>query len=150
MKHTATDAQIRAGLRALKPRITVDGMADSYAAANERIVEFSNGAGTGGLISFRVEEGGKLTADLYRADEGVVVRHTHRPAVSSGLNAKDMFDLEALLDKHGVDMVLDALARIAQARSVRLKGLKDLGGAKWWGRIAATMGCASGVIGAAP
>ena len=50
------------------------GPASSYAGPNETIIEFSDGAGNGGLISLRSADDGRLIVELYRVDEGVEIR----------------------------------------------------------------------------
>jgi hypothetical protein len=56
-----------------KPRVLTKCVANAHSAPNERIIEYSAGT-TGGLISFRLMDDGKLYVDLYRHDKGVVVR----------------------------------------------------------------------------
>ena len=53
-------------------------VANQYAAARERIIEFSNGAQSasaakGGLIEFRNLDDGRLLVILYRLDPGIEV-----------------------------------------------------------------------------
>lgn len=55
-----------------KPKIITKCVANNYASANERIIEFSNGE-IGGLISFRILEGGKMSVHVYQQDRAVVV-----------------------------------------------------------------------------
>ena len=57
----------------MKPRVNTNCMADGYAADNERIVEFSNGQGCGGLISFTCHSD-SVGVYIYRCDPGVRVR----------------------------------------------------------------------------
>lgn len=54
-----------------KPKVNTHCGANSYTAANERIVEFSSLSG-GGLISFR-EIHGTLIINLYNCDKTVIV-----------------------------------------------------------------------------
>lgn len=56
-----------------RPSVKTRCVADAYAAPFERIVEFSDEHGNGGLISFK-SIGGTLVVDIYRAN-GVEVRH---------------------------------------------------------------------------
>jgi hypothetical protein len=48
--------------------------ANSYAAPNEKIIEYSVPGGPGGLIAFKVTDDGKLVIDLYRHDAEVEIR----------------------------------------------------------------------------
>ena len=61
----------------MKPRVTVNPVANHYAGKDERIIEFShavNGRMFGGLISFTPHpDGTSLAINLYRLDEGVIV-----------------------------------------------------------------------------
>jgi hypothetical protein len=57
-----------------KPRVLTKCVANTHAARNERVIEFSSDAG-GGLIAFRVAEDGTLLVDVYRCDATVIVRH---------------------------------------------------------------------------
>jgi hypothetical protein len=57
-----------------RPSVKTKCVAGQYAAANERIVEFSGPTGTGGLISFTAGPEGKLLVQLYRLDPLVQVR----------------------------------------------------------------------------
>lgn len=57
-----------------KPKITVNCVANQYAADNEQIVEFSFSNGIGGLISLRSTEGGKIIVELYNHDSGIEIR----------------------------------------------------------------------------
>lgn len=54
-----------------KPSVTTRCVANTYAASNERIVEFSGALG-GGLISLRNTEQG-LVVEIYRCDECVII-----------------------------------------------------------------------------
>lgn len=61
-----------------KPRVITRCVANHYTAANERIIEFSNGergseTHKGGLISFRNMPDGTLRVDVYCCDAGVAV-----------------------------------------------------------------------------
>ena len=56
-----------------KPRVTVNCVANRYAGAGERIVEFSFADGTGGLVSF-VQTILSNTVVVYNVDPGVEVR----------------------------------------------------------------------------
>lgn len=56
-----------------KPKVTVNPVANQYAAKNERIIEYSHN-GLGGLIALRGTDDGKLVVDLYRHDEDVKIR----------------------------------------------------------------------------
>lgn len=50
-----------------KPRIHTRCVANTYAGPNERIIEFGAGSdGTGGLISFRIMDDGRLSVQLYQ------------------------------------------------------------------------------------
>lgn len=57
-----------------KPRITINCVANRYAAHGERICEFSDGKGNGGLISLITREDGTLSVDVYRHGPKVEVR----------------------------------------------------------------------------
>jgi hypothetical protein len=57
----------------MKPRIITNCVASRYAAPNERIVEFADDAGNGGLISIRTVDG-RLIMDVYRQGPCVEVR----------------------------------------------------------------------------
>jgi hypothetical protein len=59
-----------------KPTVNTRCGANRYSATDERIIEFSDGNGKGGLISFIAKEDGTLDVCLYRMDQGVVV-HTN-------------------------------------------------------------------------
>ena len=50
-------------------------VADNYAASNERIIEFIDTAGHGGLISFRIlnDDAGTLLVNVYNTDKNVKV-----------------------------------------------------------------------------
>jgi hypothetical protein len=60
----------------MRKQITVNTKcgADFYAPADTKIVEFSNKNGTGGLVSFRNNEDGSITVELYRLDATVKVK----------------------------------------------------------------------------
>lgn len=60
-----------------RPTVKLRCPADKYSAANQRIVEFSDSLGNGGLISFR-EQHGKLYVELYRCDKNVKVSEAPR------------------------------------------------------------------------
>lgn len=74
-----------------KPKVMTKCVANSYAAPNERIVEFSNGQ-AGGLISFRTMPDGSLAVNIYQQDKTVSVTvskpsragHTHYIAKPKG------------------------------------------------------------------
>lgn len=58
-----------------KPTVNTRCVANNYAAANERIIEFSDPNGAGGLVSFKFyPETGDLVVDVYRTDKTVTVR----------------------------------------------------------------------------
>ena len=57
-----------------KPRVIKKCVANGYAAPCERIVEFADGHGNGGLISLVQHEDGRLTVDVYRYGPRVEVR----------------------------------------------------------------------------
>lgn len=62
-----------------RPDINAYPVANAYAAADERIIEFSFGNGAGGLISFRsLRRGGHV--EVYRTDPEVVVTGPIIPA----------------------------------------------------------------------
>lgn len=77
-----------------KPKVIVKCVADSYSAANEKIVEFSNGIRSaetlkGGLIALRNLPDGTLLVNVYRLDPGVEVRvsqNTETPPSAEGEN----------------------------------------------------------------
>lgn len=57
-----------------KPRVTTRCVANGYAGPHERIVEFGAGdQGTGGLISFRVDDAGRLQISIYQVSGPVDV-----------------------------------------------------------------------------
>jgi hypothetical protein len=55
-----------------RPRVTLNCPADKHALDGERIVEFSDHLGRGGLISFQ-DFGGVLRVEVYRVDADVRV-----------------------------------------------------------------------------
>jgi hypothetical protein len=55
-----------------KPRVMTKCVANTYAAPNERIIEFGSDNG-GGLIAFRMVDE-NLVVDVYRTDPTVIVR----------------------------------------------------------------------------
>lgn len=55
-----------------KPRVNTRCVADRYAMADEKIVEFSEGI-SGGLISLRRHPDGNLLVQLYNLDKDVEV-----------------------------------------------------------------------------
>ncbi len=57
-------------------KVNTKPVAGTYAAGNERIVEFSSPNG-GGLISFTVRDNGRLDVSLYRLDSTVDVRTSY-------------------------------------------------------------------------
>lgn len=56
-----------------KPKVTVNCVANAHSAPNERIVEFSDPLGNGGLISLRYMPDGTLLVDVYRVSDNVRV-----------------------------------------------------------------------------
>ena len=57
-----------------RPRVLTKCVADRFSEkSKERIVEFSDANGAGGLISFYMQTDGKLRVCLYRLDDTVVV-----------------------------------------------------------------------------
>jgi hypothetical protein len=56
-----------------KPKIKTTCPAGCLDGPNDRTVEFSDGKGNGGLISFQVAEDGKLIVMLYRMKPNVIV-----------------------------------------------------------------------------
>jgi len=56
-----------------KPKVSSRCVANNYAAPNERIIELSNGAGIGCLVSVRNMPDGTLSVQVYRRDAGVSV-----------------------------------------------------------------------------
>jgi hypothetical protein len=60
-----------------KVKISLNPVANGYAGAQERIVEFSSPAG-GGLISFRLTEDNCLVVDVYHCDETVILLHNDK------------------------------------------------------------------------
>ena len=74
----------------MKPRVKTKCVANSYAASDERIVEFSNGSRTGlrgGLIALRNCPDGKLLLNVYETDPGVIVKTDADAAVLTTLKA---------------------------------------------------------------
>ena len=62
------------GRRMSKPRVLLKCVADAHAGPGERIIEFSDGNdGTGGFISFRRMESGKLRVEVYHCENCEVV-----------------------------------------------------------------------------
>ena len=57
-----------------KPRVIKKCVANCYAGPHERIVEFADSRGNGGLISLVQHEDGRLTVDVYRYGPRVEVR----------------------------------------------------------------------------
>ena len=57
----------------MKPTIKTNCTANHYAAANERIIEFTGQNGLGGLIAVRNMADGTVVVDVYRTDAGVIV-----------------------------------------------------------------------------
>ncbi len=51
-----------------KPSITTNCVANRYAKANERIVEFSGDHGAGCLVSVTKDDNGQLTVQVYRRE----------------------------------------------------------------------------------
>jgi len=58
---------------AKRPTVTLRCPADQYHSPGERIVEFSDSRGRGGLISLR-ETDDRLIVEVYRCDATVAVR----------------------------------------------------------------------------
>ena len=56
-----------------KPRVIVPCVASRYAAPEERIIEFADRRGNGGLISFQHDDYGRLCVSLYCLGPNVVV-----------------------------------------------------------------------------
>jgi len=60
-----------------KPRVITKCVANTYAASNERIVEFSGEPDAtgpvGGLLSFRQLNDGTLRVEIYRCDPAVLI-----------------------------------------------------------------------------
>lgn len=54
-------------------KITLRPVANNYAMPGERIVEYSNDKGEGGLISFRDGEDGKIIVEPHRHDANVEI-----------------------------------------------------------------------------
>jgi hypothetical protein len=70
-----------------KPRVIKKCVAHRYAGPHERIVEFSDDCGNGGLISLVQHEDGRMTVDVYRYGPRVEVRIGQPdPFVRSNLN----------------------------------------------------------------
>lgn len=79
-----------------KPSVTTRCVANNYAAAGERIVEFSaHGASgpVGGLISFRLADCGSLTVEVYRCSDAVRVLPPRREKEAAVLNTEAAFPL---------------------------------------------------------
>ena len=57
-----------------KPRVIQNCVANRYAGPHERIVEFADSRGNGGLVSFVEHEDGRLTVDVYGYGPRVEVR----------------------------------------------------------------------------
>ena len=69
-----------------KPRVLTKCVANHFAAADERVIEFSfpgSDGYPGGLISFSTLADGTPTVQLYRVSPGVrvIVSHDGRPSV---------------------------------------------------------------------
>jgi hypothetical protein len=58
----------------MRPRIIPKCVADKYHSPGERIVEFADDHGNGGLISFANDDAGQLLVQIYRAGPKVIVR----------------------------------------------------------------------------
>lgn len=56
-----------------RPTVRVNCVADRHHAPAERIIEFSDHTGAGGLISFSTSSTGTLIVDVYRTDANVRV-----------------------------------------------------------------------------
>lgn len=63
-----------------KPKVNTKCVASQYASPNERIIEFSDAKGNGGLISLSTDEDGILNVYVYRCDDAVRVRYQPRTA----------------------------------------------------------------------
>ncbi len=58
-----------------KPRVITKCVANTYSAPNERIIEFAGpDPDQGGLIAFRILDGGMMFVTVYRQGAKVVVR----------------------------------------------------------------------------
>lgn len=55
-------------------KVNTRPVASHYSMSGEKVVEYSNAKGKGGLISFREDDEGNLIVELYRHDEGVIIR----------------------------------------------------------------------------
>ena len=51
--------------RTRRPRVILNCVADRYTGGSERIIEFADSRGNGGLISLTEKEDGSLWVDLY-------------------------------------------------------------------------------------
>lgn len=58
-----------------RPYVAVTPPADAYSGPRERIIEFADSRGFGGLIAFRERDDGTLLVSVYRCDPQVVVAH---------------------------------------------------------------------------
>lgn len=67
-----------------KPKVTTNPVANQYASTDERIIEYSNGMGVGGLIGLRNLEDGTMRVELYRHDDTVEIRSSSEPAAIPG------------------------------------------------------------------
>lgn len=55
-------------------KVNVRPVASNYALPGERIVEYSNKKGDGGVICFREDPEGNIIVELYRHDKTVQIR----------------------------------------------------------------------------
>jgi hypothetical protein len=109
-----------------RPRVATSCPANSYAAPNERIIEFSNGRMTtdvyaGGLIGFRNMDDGHLKVDVYRLDPGIVV-HVGDPQDFVGLKSSRT-DEERADDSERATKIMDALR--CSSQDAQRKVLED-------------------------
>lgn len=86
----------------------------------ERVAEFSNSKGVGGLMSLRETESGGLLLELYRCDQGVSVRGP-RPAIRFIVDTYCSFP-----DRSGN---VSRWARVTSTLSGRSLNVRDVGGA---------------------
>lgn len=68
-------------MKSKKPTVTLKCPANAYSSANERIIEFSDSRGNGGLISFREGKAG-ISIDIYRCNGLADLRAPKIPLVS--------------------------------------------------------------------
>lgn len=72
-------------MRSRKPTVTTKCPANAYSAPNERIVEFSDSHGNGGLISFTELEDGTLGVSVYRTNGVTIGRNRQGRCVMTPL-----------------------------------------------------------------